>query len=190
MSDTVMSLILGFVVGVVLAAVLVIVIVRRLRARHRIDVQRYDESLIELRQERAEDKETNRRLRHELVARSPQQLVRNASDAELERDAAVSERDQAIEQLHLVQADLASANGKLADRESKLREYREALREIRESLEAQGQSRPDDLDDPSDDLDGPRLDHRPMNGVPGPMLADADIAVLGATEPVDLGAVD
>lgn len=176
MSDAVMSLIVGFVVGVVLTVIVLTLVVRRIRSRHKAEVARYDESLVELRRERAEDKETNRRLRHELVAHSPQQLVQSASDAESHRDAAFSERDQALEQLHLVQADLTNANGKLADRENKLREYREALREIRESLEAQGPGAMDDVD-----LDDPS----PLDAV-----EEAEIAVLGTTEPVDLGAVD
>lgn len=119
---------------------------RRLRAQHGQEVARYDESITDLRQERAEDKETNRRLRHELVANTPERLQEQANRAEIDRDSAVAERDQALEQLELVQNDLTAANSRIADRETKLRQYREALKDIRMSLEAQGRRASDAAD--------------------------------------------
>ncbi len=136
-----MGLIVGFVAAVILMSFLLFVVTRRLRLTHEDDTARYDEAIRDLRQERAEDKETNRRLRHELVSLSPDRLVETATNAEFERDAAAAERDQAIEQLHIVNQDLTVASRRLADRESKLRQYREALKEIRISLEAQDRDR-------------------------------------------------
>jgi chromosome segregation ATPase len=138
--DVMIGLIAGFVAGLVLMALILFVLRRRLISGHQAEIQRYDESIVDLRQERAEDKETNRRLRHELAAQSPERLVETTRSAEMERDNAVSERDQALEQLQLVQADLSQANSRITDREAKLREYREALKEIRVALEAQDRS--------------------------------------------------
>ncbi|MGH1487887.1 MAG: hypothetical protein ACRBK7_00585 [Acidimicrobiales bacterium] len=137
MDDLVIGLIAGFAAAVVLMALIMFLSGRRAKARQAEEIQRYDASIVDLRQERAEDKETNRRLRHELVSQSPDRLVETANAAELERDSAVSERDQALEQLQLVQQDLTQAHGRIADREAKLRQYREALKEIRVALEAQ-----------------------------------------------------
>lgn len=135
------GLIIGFVAGLVLMAFITFLVGRRARSRHVEEIQRYDDSIVDLRQERAEDKETNRRLRHELAARSPDRLIETAATAELDRDNALSERDQALDQLQLVQHDLTVATNRLADREAKLRQYREALHEIRVSLEAQDRTR-------------------------------------------------
>lgn len=136
-----MGVILGSFAAIVFMSVVLFLVTRRLQVRHRLETQRYDESILDLRQERAEDKETNRRLRHELVSLSPDRLIETATTAEFERDHAITERDQAIEQLHLVQQDLSTAGRRLADREAKLRQYREALKEIRMSLEAQDRGR-------------------------------------------------
>lgn len=141
MDGLVTGLIVGFVAAVVLMCFVLFLITRRLRAQQGLEVERFEESIVDLRQERAEDKETNRRLRHELVSQSPGRLVETATTAEFDRDNAISERDQALDQLQLVQQDLASANRRLADRENKLRQYREALKEIRISLEAQDRVR-------------------------------------------------
>lgn len=141
MGDLLMGLIVGFVAAVIIMSFALFVVTRRLRVRHAEETSRYDESITDLRQERAEDKETNRRLRHELVSLSPDRLVEATTNAEFERDNALSERDQALEQLQLMQQDFGVANRRLADRESKLRQYREALKEIRISLEAQDRER-------------------------------------------------
>ena len=141
MGDLLMGLIVGFVAAVILMSFLLFVVTRRLRLSHQDDTERYDEAISDLRSERADDKETNRRLRHELVSLSPDRLVETATNAEFERDAALAERDQALEHLHVVNQDLSVASRRLADRESKLRQYREALKEIRMSLEAQDRDR-------------------------------------------------
>ncbi len=140
MGDLVTGVIIGFAVAVALMCLLWFVATRRTREQHRREIERYDESIVDLRQERAEDKETNRRLRHELAANTPDRLVESTTRAEIDRDSALVERDQALEQLDLVQKDLAAANGRITDRENKLRQYREALKEIRMSLEAQGRN--------------------------------------------------
>lgn len=141
MTDLVLGLIVGGVVSLVIAGIGTWSYVRRLNRNHEEQVTALDTSVLELRQEAAEDKETNRRLRHELAVSTPGHLLETATSAEMERDGAISERDQAIEQLELVQRDLANATTRLADQDAKLRQYREALQEIRMSLEAQGRSR-------------------------------------------------
>ncbi len=141
MTDLVLGLVVGGVVSLVVLGIGSWIYVRRLITAHGEQVSALDSSVLELRQDAAEDKETNRRLRHELAVKTPGHLLETATSAEMERDGAISERDQAIEQLDLVQRDLAAAKTRLADQESKLRQYREALQEIRLSLEAQGRSR-------------------------------------------------
>lgn len=191
------DLFVGLLIGAVLAAVVIGAIgaagLRRLQERHRSERAALDDAVLELRQERAEDKETNRRLRHELVAHTPDRLIETAMAAELERDAAISERNQAIEQLHLVHQDLKLANGKLADSETKLRKYREALKEIRMSLEAQGWTR-------SLGATASMIDTGELNGSPAQAVAESQSAALieppvepdveSQPEPVDLSAAD
>lgn len=137
MSDLVVGLVVGLLAAVLLMGLVQAFLLRRLAARYENRVRRYDQSIVDLRQERAEDKETNRKLRRDLIANSPQRLVESVRLAEQERDSAITERDQAVEQLDLVQRDLTLASGRLNDREAKLREYGKALKEIRLSLESQ-----------------------------------------------------
>lgn len=141
MTDLVLGLIIGSVLALVIVGIGTWSYVRRLGRSHQEQITALDTSVLELRQEAAEDKETNRRLRHELAVSTPSHLLETATSAEMERDGAISERDQAIEQLDLVQRDLSNAKTRLADQDAKLRQYREALQEIRMSLEAQGRSR-------------------------------------------------
>lgn len=141
MTDLVLGLVVGGVVSLVIVGAGAWIYVRRLVATQAEQVAELDSAILELRQDAAEDKETNRRLRHELAVKTPGHLLETATSAEMERDGAISERDQAIEQLELVHRDLAGAKTRLADQEAKLRQYREALQEIRLSLEAQGRSR-------------------------------------------------
>lgn len=136
MSDLVIGGLLGFVLGAVLVAFISTIVRRRLKASHEAEAAEYRGSLIELREERSSDKETNRKLRHELAANTPEGLAATAAEARVARDSAVVDRDQAVQQLELAKADLEQASTRLADRESKLREYREALQEIRISLES------------------------------------------------------
>jgi len=144
-TDLVMGLIIGFVVGSVMLCVLMYVAIGRVRQAQAAKARFHEETIADLRQERAEDKETNRRLRHELhsvssgyVATPPVVAEPTmSSDVELEIDSARRQRDDALEQLADAQRSLGSARARLADREAKLREYRDALKEIRLSLEAQ-----------------------------------------------------
>ncbi len=140
MDDLATGLLLGFIAAIVLMAPIAVIVARRVVADHRQEIEHHEASVVDLRHERAEDKETNRRLRHELVSQSPDRLLEAANAAELERDSAVGERDQALEQLHLVHEDLGTTNRRLADREARIRHYRQELKEIRELLEAQGRS--------------------------------------------------
>ncbi|MEM7274916.1 MAG: hypothetical protein AAF547_17675 [Actinomycetota bacterium] len=133
--------IVGFAIALVVMCLAWYLGTRSARDKHGREIARLDESILDLRQERAEDKETNRRLRHQLASNTPDRLLEATAHAELERDAVLVERDQALEQLELVRQDLGQATRRLADRESKLRQYREALKEIRLSLEAQDPNR-------------------------------------------------
>ncbi|MGI9595771.1 MAG: hypothetical protein ACR2QK_06410 [Acidimicrobiales bacterium] len=180
------GLIVGFVAAIVFMALVLFLLNRRLKNRHNDDVRRYDAAIVDLRQERAEDKETNRRLRHELVSQSPGRLVETANSAEIERDSAVSERDQALEQLHLTQQDLSMANGRLADREAKLRQYREALKEIRMSLEAQDRVRSVQAADHLIDADTGEL---PAGSIGGMGVDSGDLRA-GDLKPSDLSGAD
>lgn len=141
MSDLVLGLIAGAVGALAFAGIGSWLYVRRLAMDHDEQIVGLDTTVLELRQEAAEDKETNRRLRHELAVKTPGHLLETATTAEMDRDSAISERDQAIEQLDLVQRDLAGAKTRLGHQDAKLRQYREALQEIRLSLEAQGRGR-------------------------------------------------
>lgn len=141
MTDLVLGLIFGAIVALVIAGIGFWFYLRRLAMDQELAVSNLETSVLELRQEASEDKETNRRLRHELAVKTPSHLLETATSAEMARDGALSERDQALEQLELVQRDLSGAKTRLADQEAKLRQYREALQEIRLSLEAQGRSR-------------------------------------------------
>lgn len=174
MGDLVTGGIIGFVAAVALMCLLWFLATRRTREQHRREMERYDESIIDLRQERAEDKETNRRLRHELAANTPDRLLESATRAEIDRDSALVERDQALEQLDLVQKDLAAANGRITDRETKLRQYREALKEIRISLEAQGRGTTAGAADGLIDTD--------TGDVPAEILAATEAAEASAAE--------
>ncbi len=136
MSELVLGGLLGFVLGAVLVAAFFLALSRKAKASHEAEAAEYRGSLVELKEERATDKETNRKLRHELAANTPEGLAATAAEARVDRDSAVVARDQAVQQLELAKTDLEQASARLADRESKLREYREALQEIRLSLES------------------------------------------------------
>lgn len=140
-SDFVVGLIVGLLGCLVLVGLVAVFGLRRVRRQHADALVERDVALGDLRQELAEDKETNRRLRHELAVKTPGNLIETANAAEMERNSAISERDQAIEQLGLVERDLTMTRARLTEQETKLRRYREALQEIRLSLEAQGRSR-------------------------------------------------
>ena len=141
MGDLLLGLVVGFFAAVIVMSFVLFTVSRRLKLQHANETAQHQESLIDLRQERSVDKETNRQLRHDLLAQGSDRLLETTKRAEFERDAAVSERDNALQQLHVVQQDFTAASSKLVDRESKLRQYREALQEIRMSLEAQDRER-------------------------------------------------
>lgn len=136
-----MGLIVGFAVATILLSVLMAVVVRRVRTSMLAELERQHEIVAELRHERTEDKETNRRLRHELHnAHAGQPLSaddRYAPMGGLDVDTAYMEREDALRTLAETQRRLESVRARLADREAKLRDYRDALKEIRMSLEAQ-----------------------------------------------------
>ena len=176
MSDVVLGLVIGASGALVAAAVALAFYLRRVTRRHAGLMEDRESLILEMRHEAAEDRETNRRLRHELAVSTPAHLMETASAAEIERNGAVSERDQALEQLDLVQRDLAAAKSRLTDQDAKLRQYREALQEIRLSLEAQGRGTPSPVIDTGDlvlaaEPDAPTL---PTNGIDdvGPQPAD------------------
>ncbi len=185
MSELVIGVIIGAIGALLIAALVATLQFKRAARRQRDDLADREAAILELRQEGAEDKETNRRLRHELAVKTPGHLLQAASTAEMERDGAVSERNQAIEQLDLVQRDLATAKTRLTEQDAKLRQYREALQEIRLSLEAQGRGRT--LAPASAAvLDEGDLVEPPAN----PPMAAGGAPMAAAPEPVDLGAGD
>lgn len=139
--DVMVGVVIGVVVTLLLVSIGLVSYLRGLRRTHAEDRAAAEAAMLELRQELAEDKETNRRLRHELAVKTPGNLLETAATAEMERNGALSERDQALEQLGLVERDLRVARTRLTKQEAKLRRYREALQEIRLSLEAQGRDR-------------------------------------------------
>lgn len=191
MTDLVLGLIVGAVIALVIAGIGCWLYLRRLVADHALLVADLDTTVLELRQEAAEDKETNRRLRHELAVKTPGHLLETATSAEMERDSAITERDQAIEQLELVHRDLAASKTRLGHQEAKLRQYREALQEIRLSLEAQGRDR-------GGLSSATILDTAELTGhAPAELNADdaaTDVGRIeadqGAPETADLGAAD
>ena len=147
-----MGLIIGFVVGSVLLSVLMYVAIGRVRRSLATNLSVQNATITDLRQELADDKETNRRLRHELHSLSSGAAAQTSADVSdresngLESSAigaigVSTVNEETAQQLADAQRSLESARSRLADREAKLREYREALQEIRLSLEAQDRLR-------------------------------------------------
>jgi len=137
----VVGLITGFGVGVVALSVLMLFAVQRARRQSAERLVAQDETIADLRLELAEDKENNRRLRHELHSLSSagagSASRSSATDVDEKMEALAAERDQARAELADVRMALESTRSRLEDREAKLTEYREAVKEIRLSLEAQ-----------------------------------------------------
>ncbi len=115
--ETIAAFAVGFGLGVVVIALLIPVFSSRSRAGVRAELEDRDRYIADLRQEQAEDRETNRRLRHELATAVPESL----STLRAERTAAMAE----VERLR----------GELVDRDRSLREARLAIQEIRHALE-------------------------------------------------------
>ena len=119
-----LSFVLGLVAGLVMFALVLPSLTKRAKARHQAAIEFYEHTIADLRQERADDRETNRRLRHQLAISTPQYF----ETTRVERDSALTE----LEQLHV---ELREANLELADRDRMLREARLAIHEIRVQLE-------------------------------------------------------
>lgn len=148
MTDLVMGLIVGFVVGIALLSGLLYVAVQRVRAMQAERLAAQEDTIVDLRQELAEDKETNRRLRHQLHSLTSGSDgagigsgVADGAAQTFDIETALSQRDAARQELAETQRSLESVRARLADREDKLREYREAVKEIRLSLESQDRLR-------------------------------------------------
>ncbi len=138
MRDLVIGILLGAAGSALIVFGLVWLRLRTVRSRLVVELARRDSDLVELRQELADDKETNRRLRRDLAMQTPERLTEIASTAQANHEVAVRERDQAVERSQRVQRELDTTKARLSQQESKLRHYREALQEIRLTLEAQG----------------------------------------------------
>ncbi|MFV0259570.1 MAG: hypothetical protein ACK5PP_14135 [Acidimicrobiales bacterium] len=113
-------MLIGLIVGLVVAGAMVPSYTRRVCRRYTEREGQLEADLADLRREQAADRETNRRLRHDLAVNTPEHL-------ELTRE----ERDWAL-------AELDRAKGDLADRDRSLREARLAIQEIRVDLEENG----------------------------------------------------
>ncbi len=122
--ESVIAFLIGLAVGLLLFALLLPATNKRQRARHQAVIDRYEAELSELRQERADDRETNRRLRRELAINTPHSL-----------EATREERNRAIEELDKLSSELRNTTIELADRDRSLREARLAIHDIRVQLE-------------------------------------------------------
>ncbi len=122
--ESVIAFVIGLSVGLLLFALLLPAMNKRQRARHQVAIGRYEVELSELRQERADDRETNRRLRRELAINTPHSLENTRE-----------ERDRAMDELDKLSAELRHATMELADRDRSLREARLAIHDIRVQLE-------------------------------------------------------
>ncbi len=122
--ESVIAFVIGLAVGLLFFALLLPATNKRQRARHQVVIDRLEAELTELRQERADDRETNRRLRRELAINTPHSL-----------EATREERNRAIEELDKLSSELRHTTIELADRDRSLREARLAIHDIRVQLE-------------------------------------------------------
>ncbi len=147
MTDMVMGLVIGFSVGSVLLTLLLYLALKQVRGEQAGRLNAQEETIADLRQELAEDKETNRHLRHQLHSLSTgasglSPMNGGLVEGEVDINTALEERDDARRQLAEAQRSIESIRARLEDdREAKLREYREAVKEIRLSLESQDRLR-------------------------------------------------
>ncbi len=151
------ALLIGFAIGAIVFSVLMLVVVRNVRKGLADDMAAKDRALDESRREAAEDRETNRRLRHEihqlqhgysdnLAQPSAQDLSHGGLVGQSSADqswkpaspvlATVAPDVDAQVEIAALKDDLEDASLQIAAGEAKLKRYREALTEIRESLEA------------------------------------------------------
>ncbi|MCP3992122.1 MAG: hypothetical protein GY724_23830 [Actinomycetia bacterium] len=126
-TQTVTSFALGVVLGFVLLSLLIPILSRRQRKGMRARIEDYEHVIADLRLDQADDRETNRRLRHQLAVSTPEQL-------EVTRE----ELDRVSGQVTKLQADLDESADRLAERDRSLREARLAIQEIRLQLEGGG----------------------------------------------------
>ncbi|MFV0526568.1 MAG: hypothetical protein ACK5RL_18945 [Acidimicrobiales bacterium] len=113
-------MVVGLIAGLVVAGALIPSYTRRVCRRYTEREGQLEADLADLRREQAADRETNRRLRHDLAVNTPRHL-----------DIAREERDWALAELDRTKTDLA-------DRDRSLREARLAIQEIRAHLEENG----------------------------------------------------
>ena len=76
--DLLLGVVIGVACGLVLALLVGFVLRRRRAKRHRSELAANNAAVRELRQEMAEDRQTNRRLRHELAVQTPKHLIEAA----------------------------------------------------------------------------------------------------------------
>lgn len=124
-SQALSSFVLGMVVGLLACTAVFMLARRQLRLNNRSQIEQYEQTILDLRQERAEGREANRRLRHQLAVNTPENLEQTRADL-----AEANERMQSLE------ADLIAAGEQLTVRDRSLREARLAIQEIRLQLEA------------------------------------------------------
>lgn len=123
-SQTLSSFVLGVVVGLLLFLALYLMARRQLRLNSRQQIEQYEQTILDLRQERAEGRETNRRLRHELAISTPEHL-------ESTRLELADARERVLD----LESKLAEADVQLSLRDRSLRAARLAIQEIRLQLE-------------------------------------------------------
>ncbi len=163
---TLSALLTGFAIGAVVFSVLMLAVVRNVRKGLADDMAAKERALDEIRREASEDRETNRRLRHEIhqmqhgqyalasVGSGPSGATvgegyddypgsapsepswPSPSDGDDGADQSAGDHADALIQIDSLEAELKDANLRIAASESKLKRYRETLTEIRESLEA------------------------------------------------------
>lgn len=181
-SQTITSFCLGLLAGVLIFSLVIPTIRKRSRAVYRNQIEDYEQTVVDLRQERADDRETNRRLRRELAISTPEHL-----------EVTRQELGSANEHVSRLSDELRQSHGELTERDRSLREARLAIQEIRLQLE-QDRLEPDAQDEqisdddvvllsnkgPSalDDLLAEVLDDVPVDGDGGPVDGLADVLLV------------
>lgn len=157
----IISFVVGLIAGVIALALIFPSVNKRTAARHQAEIDQYEHLVADLRRERADDRETNRRLRHQLAISTPQNFAHTRE-----------ERDSAIEELDKLHAELRETTLELADRDRSLREARLAIHDIRVELErnrfaaaeAAGEAAEEALDRASADGAATSLEHGARSG--------------------------
>ena len=124
-SQALWSFVLGVAVALLACSALFMLTRRQMRLSNRAQVEKYEQTVLDLRQERAEGREANRRLRHELAVSTPEHL-----------ESTRGELAEATERIETLEAELLDAREQLVVRDQSLREARLAIQEIRLQLEA------------------------------------------------------